>query len=88
MTDNKTEHVDESELNQEFDIAEIEGRINYLHSTLDEIKDAGRNLGTQIGMKAGEADPDEVENYQRLIQRANLLTLRVEHGDRSIVRGE
>lgn len=87
MTDNSDE-IDADEMVEEIEFEQIEEQIDHLHNTLDEIKDAGRQIGTQLSMKAAEADPEEVEKYQALIQRANLLAARVEHGDRSIVRGE
>lgn len=87
MEDN-TEEVDAEEIVEEIEFEQIEQQISHLHNTLDEIKDAGRDIGTQLAMKAGEADEEDLEKYQALIQRANLLAARVEHGDRSIVRGE
>lgn len=89
MTENSEEiGGDEMELDDEQKVEQIEKQINHLHGTLDEIKDAGRQISNQLAMEAGEVDEENLERYQALIQRANLLTARVEHGDRAIVRGE
>jgi len=83
-TGNEHEHEHENNL----DLDEVEVRINNLHNTLDQIKNSGTNIGTQLSIKAGEAEPDEKERYNHLIYRANLLSKRLEFGDRAIVRGE
>lgn len=73
---------------EEVDFDEIEEQLEQMHDSLDAIKETGRNLSEYIQENVPEdAEQEEVMEAQRLLTKANLLTRRVEQGDRNVVRG-
>lgn len=74
---------------QGIDLEEAEEQIDALHDQLDQIKNAGEQIPTELREAIPEdAEQERVMEFQRVITRANLLYRRVENGDNSVVRGE
>jgi len=82
-----TENLSEEDVSIDLDLDSIEERLLHLHENLDETKEMGRKLGTDLSRQAADADPEDQERVEYLARSAYLLTRRIEHGDRAVVRG-
>lgn len=81
------ELVDEQEQDPRQQLEEYRQRVDELHDSLHQLKDVGEELGNELQRMASEQEDERLMNeYIEVARQARRINLRVEYGDRELVK--